>query len=213
MVSKAHPATLHPKIYEIMNFKITIPKDIHVILQGDDIFCEGPLGSLTIPRKKLDPKAFILFQITESEIHFHWVNKKMEALQSTQAKLKPTGKPTALVRAYKGQIEAIFKQSFQGLLQGYLTHLELIGVGFRVEQKEQQLEFKLGFSHPIFYDVPSDIRAIIAKPTELALYGVDLNRLTQVAAQIKKLRPPEMYKGKGIRLSSDILYLKEMKKS
>jgi len=191
-----------------MNFKITIPKDIHVNLQGNDILCEGPLGSLTISRKKLDPKAFILFQITESEINFHWVNKKMETLQSTQV-----GKPTALVRAYKGQIEAIFKQSFQGLLQGYLTHLELIGVGFRVEQKAQQLEFKLGFSHPIFYDVPTDIRAIIAKPTELALYGVDLNRLTQVAAQIKKLRPPEMYKGKGIRLSSDILYLKEMKKS
>jgi len=120
-----------------------------------------------------------------------------------------------LMRSYKGTIKAIFQQSFKGLLQGYLIQMELIGVGFRVEQPSHEvpLEFKLGFSHPVFYKLPTDIRAIISKPTELALYGVDLNRLTQVAAQIKQLRPPEPYKGKGIRLSSDILYLKEMKKA
>ena len=73
------------------------------------------------------------------------------------------------MRSYKGTIKAIFKQSFQGLLQGYLVQIQLIGVGFRVEQSSHEvpLDFKLGFSHPVFYKLPADIRAIISKPTEL----------------------------------------------
>ena len=197
-----------------MTFNIEIPTDIQIALKGNDIYCEGPLGSLTIPRKKLDPKACILFRLTDSHIQFHWVNKKQVFSTSTFNDTQ-NFKDTRLMRSYKGTIQAIFKQSFQGLRQGYLTQIELFGVGFRVEQpsKDSPLEFKLGFSHPIFYELPTDICAIISKPTELALYGVDLNRLTQVAAQIKQLRPPELYKGKGIRLSSDVLYLKEMKKA
>ena len=197
-----------------MTFNIEIPTDIQVKLKGDHIYCEGPLGSLSIPRKKLDPKACILFRLTDSHIQFHWVNKKQMFSANTIDETQKF-KETRLMRSYKGTIQAIFKQSFQGLLQGYLVQIQLIGVGFRVEQSSHEvpLDFKLGFSHPVFYKLPADIRAIISKPTELALYGVDLNRLTQVAAQIKQLRPPELYKGKGIRLSSDILYLKEMKKA
>ena len=175
-----------------MDFKVDIPKDIKIQIQDNAVYCEGPLGSLIIPRKKLDPKASIMFKMSNSHLHF----------RSPQAN-----------GAYQGSIEAIFKQSFQGLLQGYLVHLELVGVGFRVEKNDDQLEFKLGFSHPIFFQLPNDIRAVVSKPTEFSLYGVDSNRLTQIAANIKKLRVPEAYKGKGIRRSSDILHLKEMKKT
>ena len=209
--------TITQTIYQTMTFNIEIPTDIQVKLQGDNFYCEGPFGSLSIPRKKLDPKACILFRLTKSHIQFHWVNKKQVFSANTIEETQNVQhfKDTPLMRSYKGTIKAIFKQSFQGLLQGYLVQIQLIGVGFRVEQSSHEvpLDFKLGFSHPVFYKLPADIRAIISKPTELALYGVDLNRLTQVAAQIKQLRPPERYKGKGIRLSSDILYLKEMKKA
>lgn len=183
-----------------MNFKIDIPPNIQVQIHDQDIHCEGPLGSLTILRKKLDPKAFMLFQVSNSAIHFCSIKNSISS---------------KIENSYEGNIKAIFNQTFQGLIQGYLIHLELVGVGFRVTNTDvdNQLDFKLGFSHPIFYQLPNDVRAIISKPTELSLYGIDSNRLTQIAANIKKLRVPDAYQGKGIRRSSDILHLKEMKKS
>jgi large subunit ribosomal protein L6 len=151
------------------------------------------LGTVRIPQKKLDPKGFVLFRVDPQWIHFHFLSKNK----------------TKLFAASRGYIEALFHQTFQGLMQGYLLQLELIGVGFRVEQINQTLEFKLGYSHTVVYTLPADIRAIVSKQTQFSLYGIDANRLTQVGAEIKRLRLPELYKGKGIRLTSDVLYLKD----
>jgi ribosomal protein L6P/L9E len=214
-----------------MKFQIYIPENIQVqnILSNSFIQCEGPLGSLTIDPKTFDPKGLVLFRIvsepsegttvtigsaakgTCGSIQFQILNPI-----SPKGLLAPKGplahKTHKYSRMVRGKIEALFRQSFKGLLQGYLLPLELVGVGYRVDQHEKQLEFKLGYSHSVFYQLPDDVCAIISQPTQFALYGVDHNRLTQVGAAIKRLKLPESYKGKGIRLSSDVLYLKEMKK-
>lgn len=178
-----------------MRFQISIPSTMHLDLQNENFIVTGPLGSQGIPRHTLDPKGLFLFRIENDQLHVQ-----------SQAKTRPS-----ILNAYRGSLQSSFEKTFQTLSQGILLQLELVGVGFRVEQSGQNLEFKLGFSHPIMYELPSDVRAIVPKPTHFLLYGVDPTRVTQVGAEIKRLRPPEMYKGKGIRRSSDVLYLKVKK--
>ena len=171
---------------------LEIPDNIQIQIQKTSIQLQGPLGSIIIQRQTLDPAGTSLFRFEP--------NGQFQLMSNQYADLN--------------RLKSYFQKSIQGLLQGYLIHLELVGVGFRVEDLNlktsfQQLEFKLGYSHPVYYKLPDDVRAIISSPTNFSLYGVDSARLTQVAARIRKLRPPELYKGKGIRRSSDILFLKE----
>ncbi len=167
--------------------QLKIPDEIRVSLSNSHLSLKGPLGRIDLLLERLDPKSVVFLSD--------------ENVLTTMNGYRP----------YEQNIQSVLEKSFTGLLQGYLVQLELIGVGFRVDQKDQTLEFKLGYSHSIYYELPSDVRAIITKPTELTLYGVDYGRVTQIAAKIKQLRPPELYKGKGIRRSSDVLYLKERK--
>ena len=177
-----------------MHFQIPIPSQIDVTIQNQTMVFKGPLGSQTVQCQALDPKGFFLFRLSRPVI-------EIKSKQSSSKKLK----------AYRGSIQSSFQKIFQGLLQGYLFQLELIGVGFRVEQTNQKLELKLGYSHPITYELPSDVRAIISKSTHIALYGIDQTRVSQIGAEIKHLRLPEAYQGKGIRFNTDNIILKVKK--
>jgi large subunit ribosomal protein L6 len=112
---------------------------------------------------------------------------------------------------YTKTIQTNFENIFEGLQNGLSRKMSLVGVGFRVEIVGQELEFKIGFCHSIFYSLPDDVIAMSSAPSELELYGLNLSRLTQVEAIIRNLRPPERYKGKGIRRTDEVMYLKEKK--
>lgn len=107
---------------------------------------------------------------------------------------------------------AIFRQKIQGVSRGYFVYLKVVGVGYRVFFYENCLTFKIGFSHFYKMEIPNSIRVFLPEPTLLCFYGIDKNQVTQIAARIKNIKPPSVYKGKGIRLMNDFIRLKEGKK-
>jgi large subunit ribosomal protein L6 len=100
----------------------------------------------------------------------------------------------------------------QGVSQGYEKKLELVGVGYRAAAQGKKLNLTLGFSHPVEYDVPEGITIETPTQTEIIVKGADKQRVGQVAAEIRAYRPPEPYKGKGVRYSGERIELKETKK-
>ena len=102
----------------------------------------------------------------------------------------------------------------QGISRGFLIYLKIVGIGYRANLLEniQTLFLKLGYSHDIIYKIPSSIRVFLLVPTLICLFGVDKNQITQIAAQIRKLRGPTVYKGKGIRILNEKVVLKAGKR-
>ena len=98
------------------------------------------------------------------------------------------------------------------LSSGFERKLELVGIGYRAKAQGQKINLTLGFSHPVNYDVPEGITVETPSQTEILIKGIDLQRVGQVAAELRKFRPPEPYKGKGIRYSDERIRLKEAKK-
>ena len=99
-----------------------------------------------------------------------------------------------------------------GVSQGFQKRLKLVGIGFRVQKQNNSLQFKLGFSHEITFQLPDGIDAICPKPDQIVLFGIRKDYLNQTAAKIRSLRKPDSYKGKGIQFEDEILILKEGKK-
>jgi large subunit ribosomal protein L6 len=99
-----------------------------------------------------------------------------------------------------------------GVSSGFERKLELVGIGYRAKAQGQKINLTLGFSHPVNYDVPEGITVETPSQTEILIKGIDLQRVGQVAAELRKFRPPEPYKGKGIRYSDERIRLKEAKK-
>ncbi len=93
----------------------------------------------------------------------------------------------------------------RGVSEGFTRSLEIIGVGYRAELKGSDVHFALGYSHPIVYPVPNGIRIDIDKASKLTISGADRQMVGQVAAEIRRLRPPDPYKGKGIKYSDEVL--------
>jgi large subunit ribosomal protein L6 len=99
-----------------------------------------------------------------------------------------------------------------GVTRGYDRKLELVGVGFRAAVTGKALNLTLGFSHPVSYPIPEGITVETPSPTEILIKGADRQRVGQTAAEIRGIRPPEPYKGKGVRYSDEVISLKEGKK-
>lgn len=111
-----------------------------------------------------------------------------------------------------GTTRALLNNAINGVSQGFKIELELIGVGYKVQLQGHKLNLTLGFSHPVIFELPQGITAESPSQTEIALKGFDKGLLGQVAANIRALRPPEYYKGKGVRYKNEKIILKETKK-
>ncbi len=111
-----------------------------------------------------------------------------------------------------GTARALLNGMIQGVSRGYEKKLNLVGVGFRVQVQGKKLTFSLGYSHPIEYQLPEGLSAEAPSLTELIIKGLDRQLLGQVSAEIRQFRPPEVYKGKGVRYASEKIKLKEAKK-
>lgn len=114
--------------------------------------------------------------------------------------------------AIAGTTRALLNNMVDGVAKGFERKLELVGVGYRAQAQGKKLNLTLGFSHPVVYPVPDGITIETPSQTEIVIKGADKHRIGQVAADIRRFRPPEPYKGKGVRFAGENVVLKEAKK-
>ena len=176
---------------KIGKINIPIPDKVKVLLSGNTINIEGPLGKQAI---KLDLEMFEL-NITEGKD----VSIKPRKLDDTSKRLW-------------GMNRSLLNNAIVGASSGYEKVLELTGVGFRAALKGNVLNMQLGFSHDINYNIPDGIKIAVEKQTTLKISGSNKQRVGMVASQIKSIRPPEPYKGKGIKEKGQYILRKEGKK-
>lgn len=168
---------------------IPVPQNLEVNLQGDTIKIKGSKGSL---EHTIHPD--VLVKLTDKVLTF----------------APCTHSPTATAKA--GTTRAIVNNMVQGVLQGFEKKLTLVGVGYRAQVQDKVLNLTLGFSHPIHFDIPEGILIEAPSQTELIVKGIDKQKVGQVAANIRAFRPPEPYKGKGVRYTGEVIMMKEAKK-
>ena len=144
------------------------------------------------------------------------VNKKINAAVKIETKDKMINfsmqDPHALSDALAGTARAIINKMVLGVTEGFVKELELMGVGYRAQVQGKKLNLTLGFSHPVVFDIPEGINIETPSQTEIMIKGVDCDLVGQVAAKIRRYRPPEPYKGKGVRYKGERIILKETKK-
>lgn len=177
---------------------ITIPSGTEVKIQDQNLTVKGPKGQLSIT---LHP--FVIVSMDKNEI-------KVEP--NTEAASKITGSGNKLYRSIAGTTRANIYNVIHGVTQGFERKLTLIGVGYRAQSKGKVLSLSLGYSHPTDYDVPEGVVIETPVPTEIIIKGTNKELVGLVAAQIRSVRGPEPYKGKGVRYSNEVVEIKETKK-
>ena len=114
--------------------------------------------------------------------------------------------------ALTGTMRALTKNVIEGVSSGYEKKLEINGVGYRAKLSTNKLELSLGFSHPVNFEIPEDLKIEVPKPTSIKISGIDKQRVGQIAANIRSYRKPEPYKGKGVKYKDEYIRRKEGKK-
>ena len=176
---------------KIGKLSIPIPEKVKILLSGNKVNVEGPLGKQSV---SLDLEMFEL-NITEGKD----VSIKPKKLDDTSKRLW-------------GMNRSLINNAIIGASSGYEKILELTGVGYRAALKGNVLNMQLGFSHDINYDIPQGIKIAVEKQTTLKISGSNKQQVGMVASQIKSIRPPEPYKGKGIKEKGQYILRKEGKK-
>jgi large subunit ribosomal protein L6 len=176
---------------KIGKINISIPEKVKVILSGNMINIEGPLGKKSL---NIDLEIFDL-NITEGK----------------EVSIKPK-KNTQDTKRLWGMNRSLINNAIIGASTGYEKILELSGVGYRAALKGNVLNLQLGFSHDINFDIPVGVKIQVEKQIILKITGNDKQQVGMVASQIKSLRPPEPYKGKGIKEQGQYILRKEGKK-
>jgi len=176
---------------KIGKIKISIPDKVKVLLSGNTINIEGPLGKKSL---NIDTDLFDLI-----------INEGREV------SIKPKKISNNIKRLW-GMNRSLLNNAITGTSKGYEKILELSGVGFRATLKDKQLNLQLGFSHDINFDIPEGIKITVEKQTIIKVSGFDKQQVGMIASQIKSIRPPEPYKGKGIKEQGQNILRKEGKK-
>lgn len=172
----------------IANYPVSLPSGVEITL-GEEISVKGGKGQLSVPANEL-------------------VEVKHEENQLTFKAAKSGKKAGALAGTYR----AILGNMVKGVTEGWSKELSLIGVGYRAQAQGQKLNLTLGFSHPVEYEIPEGIEVETPTPTQVIVRGVNKQLVGQVAAEIRAYRPPEPYKGKGVRYVDEYVKRKEAKK-
>ncbi|MDF7676976.1 50S ribosomal protein L6 [Neisseriaceae bacterium ESL0693] len=159
---------------------------------------------------KFSPEAIIV-KGKNGELSLHQHTEVNVALEDNQLVITATDE-TAKANALSGTVRALLHNMVVGVTDGFEKKLQLIGVGYRAQAQGKVLNLSLGFSHPINYELPEGITATTPSATEVIIAGADKQVVGQVAAEIRNFRPPEPYKGKGVRYADERVVLKETKK-
>ena len=176
---------------KIGKINISIPEKVKVALTGSNVSIEGPLGKKSL---SIDLKTFDL-----------------DIKDGKEISIKPKKLDQNTKRLW-GMNRSLINNAIIGTSKGYEKTLELVGVGYRAALKGKQLNLQLGFSHDINYDIPENIKIAVEKQTVLKINGSDKQLVGTVATEIKSFRPPEPYKGKGIKEKGQYILRKEGKK-
>jgi large subunit ribosomal protein L6 len=168
---------------------ITVPSGVTVEVKNDTVTAKGKIGTLSL---KLVPEV---------------------AAKQDGTTVQVTAKDDSdRARAMWGMTRTLINNMVKGVADGFSTDLVIEGVGFRAALEGKNLKLALGFSHDVLYPIPEGIKITVGKPTEIKVFGADRQKVGQVAAEIRAYRPPEPYKGKGIRYSDEYVLRKEGKK-
>lgn len=165
---------------------IKLPEGVNVSAAGQSLQISGPLGQLSV---NVPEGVEVAGQ--DGELHF-------------------SADPKVPSRIF-GLGFALVRNAVEGVSQGFSKELELVGVGYRAEKAAPGLKLSLGFSHPVEFPIPEGVAVEVTDSTKIKVSGIDKALVTQLAAQLRKLRPPEPYKGKGIRYANEVVRRKQGK--
>ena len=168
---------------------ISIPDKVDVTVDASEVTVKGPLGTL---KQSVAPGVAV--KRDGDKVIFTPENDTKEA------------------DALSGTLRATVANMVVGVKQGFEKRLALVGVGYRAQAQGNKLNLSLGFSHPIVHTLPEGVKAETPSQTEIVIKGVDRQKVGQVAAEIRAYKPPEPYKGKGVRYAGETVALKETKK-
>jgi len=168
---------------------VTIPQGVDVSIKEDQISVKGAGGTLSVASS-----ALVTVQNEGGKLTFVPANESREA------------------NAMSGTLRQLVNNMVVGVTKGFEKKLSLVGVGYKAQAQGAKLNLAVGFSHPVNIDMPAGIKVETPAPTEILIKGADRQRVGQVAAEIRAIRPPEPYKGKGIRYADEKITIKETKK-
>jgi large subunit ribosomal protein L6 len=168
---------------------VAIPSGVTATVDGQTVKVKGPKGQLQ----------FVVHD--DVEVKF----------ENGQVKVAPRVK-TNRAQAMYGTARAQVANLVEGVTKGFERKLEITGVGYRAAMQGKNLQLALGYSHDVIYPIPEGISIAVPKPTEITVTGIDSQRVGQVAAEIRAYRPPEPYKGKGVKYANEFIFRKEGKK-
>ncbi len=140
------------------------------------------------------------------------LNSEVELKQEDNAITVMPRSGSRFATAIAGTTRALLANMVQGVSEGFEKKLELVGVGYRAQAQGNKLNLTLGFSHPVVYEMPEGVSVETPSQTEVVVKGIDKQKVGQVAAEIRRHRPPEPYKGKGVRYADERVVIKEAKK-
>ena len=173
----------------IANAPVELPKGVEFRQDGNVVTLKGSNGELSLA-----------------------LNSEVELKQEENVlSLSPRSR-SRFATAIAGTMRSILANMAKGVSEGFERKLELVGVGYRAQAQGKKLNLTLGFSHPVEYEVPEGISVETPSQTEIVVKGADKQKVGQVSAEIRRFRPPEPYKGKGVRYADERVMLKEAKK-
>ena len=173
----------------VAKMPIAVPAGTDVAINASSITVKGPLGTLTQSLNGL-----VKVENNNGTLTFDVVDDSRES------------------NAMSGTLRALVNNMVTGVTKGFERKLNLVGVGYRAQVQGNSLNLSLGFSHPVVHQMPEGVTATAATPTEIVIKGADKQRVGQVAAEVRAYRPPEPYKGKGVRYADERVVIKETKK-
>jgi large subunit ribosomal protein L6 len=168
---------------------VSLPKGVEATLAADQITVKGPLGTLNL---SLHPDITV-------------------ARDGETLKVAPANDSRG-ADAMSGTFRALVNNMVVGVTKGFEKKLTLVGVGYRAQAQGDKLNLSLGFSHPVVHPMPSGVKCETPQQTEILIKGIDKQLVGQVAAEVRAYRPPEPYKGKGVRYADERVVIKETKK-
>lgn len=168
---------------------VVVPKGVEVTIAANEVSVKGPLGSLSQ-------------RLTDT----------VKVAKDGESLVFSTANDSYEANAMSGTLRAVVANMVMGVTKGFERKLTLVGVGYRAQAQGDKLNLSLGFSHPVVQQMPKGIKVETPSQTEILVKGTDKQLVGKIAAEIRAVRPPEPYKGKGVRYSDEKVILKETKK-
>ena len=173
----------------VARIPVSLPKGVEAVIGANEITVKGPQGTL-----KQSLSGDVKVSLADGKVSFAVANETRHA------------------KAMSGTLRALVAAMVEGVSKGFEKRLSLVGVGYRAQAAGDKLNLSLGFSHPVVHQMPAGIKVETPSQTEIVIKGADKQKVGQIAAEVRGYKPPEPYKGKGVRYANETVVIKETKK-